>query len=173
MQKRNSILFLNLILVVLYLAIGITAVTLAIIEYEATKITLGLFILSGMMPHFVGFAINIKSKLNSSIFVFLLVASLVIGFTAIFAKNISIETVCLMFGILDICRGIAEIFVDIRERFLPIKVLEILISLGDIAFGILLIFERVSGIHAHIFYLGFALILMAIIRLVRTIKNVK
>jgi len=175
MLEKKKFKVTNIILIAIYIAIGLTAIILAATEYKATKRMLGLFILSGMMPHFVGFVGNKKDRLLGALFCALFLSSFVIGLIAIFAKNLTIETVCVMFGILDICRGIAEILMEIRKNFNafkdPLMPFEMFISFGDIIFGIFLIIRKVDSIYAHIIYLGVALILMAVLRLLRLVKH--
>lgn len=173
MDKKKIILITFLL--IFYFLTGLAAILLSSLKLEPSRLFICSFILAGFVPHFAGFISAKKQTFAKVIFAVLFVSGLIIGFLCLFDKNIDVSTICLIFGILDICRGFAEILIEFYKNFpvinKPLSLLEIAVSTGDIIFGILLIINRINGIYPHLIYLGSAFIVMVIIWILELFKH--
>lgn len=166
MEKKSlSSIIVQGIFIIYYLAIAVIIfVMLTNPDFYSNKEYLGYLVLAGSIPHLVIYFINggYKSKAMTGILIIGIVG-FALGFVFVFSESMTIEMICLYWGILDICRGAIEIGETIPHvKHNKLEILEIGISTGDIILGVLLCIHLEHGIKLHLIYFGIAFILYAL-----------
>ena len=172
MKKSKKLNILYLCLVLLYLAIGIFVLVFANEAREKNNVILGVLILLSSIPHLLIFVLQggLKNERKYS-FLFFSLIGIVIGLVTIFRSSISLDKVCVIWGCFDICRSafeIADIIPEIKEHKW-LELIELLISIGEIAIAILLIIDEFEGIRLHLIYFGVVFIVSAVKRILDNI----
>ena len=166
-MKHDSLIakIVRSIFAIYYLAIAITIfVLLNNKEFLENHVYLGLLVLGGSLPHLLIYFITGGYKSTSK--TCLLVVGIIgfaLGFVFVYSETMTLEEICLYWGILDIVRGAIEIGDTIPHvAHNKLELLEIGISIGDIVLGILLCIHLHHGIKLHLIYFGIAFILYAV-----------
>ena len=158
-MKKLNILYLVSLLVV-YVAVAAVAIyfgtrSTEVIE-ENYKIVGGLLLLSSL-PHLIIFVkqggLNNKKKIPYLVFA---IVGIALGFVSMYVSSIGLTTVCLIWGIFDICRSsfeIIDVIPELKEKKW-LEITEIVASVGEIIIAILLILDRVEGLNLHFYFLG-------------------
>ena len=158
-MKKVNILYLVSLLVV-YVAVAALAIyfgtrSTEVIE-ENYKIVGGLLLMSSV-PHLIIFELKGGFQKKKVIPYFVLsVVGIILGFVGMYVTAIGLPTLCLIWGIFDICRSSYEIYdviPEIKEKKW-IEITEIVASVGEIVIAILLILDRVEGLNLHFYFLG-------------------
>lgn len=154
---------LNSLIVLLFLAIGVTIIVLGTTNDQYDNIMLGIFLLlagfARLAIYFMtrGYAEPVNFNLLSG------VAFLVFGIVFLSAPH-DLEIMCFGWGIMEIIVGGAEIqsslFTFKQDK---LSILEIIISSGGIIFGVLLCVRMSEALLEHLIFMGISLILMAVL----------
>jgi len=137
--------------IVFYLTIGTIAFVFAKPENGGNIDFLATLILLSSAPHLLIYAIDRKKQ------TYLIIGLVGIVFGVLFLATdvFDPDSVCMVWGAIDICRGTTEIIsVAPHVKKNKAELIEIAISLGDIAIGILLIIHMSNGFVLHLIYLG-------------------
>ena len=144
--------------VIFYVAIGIFAIVISPQRFESQKFILALLILLSSVPHILIYIIN-RTKVS-----YLVIGLVGIAFGSFFLATdvFDANQICMIWGVIDICRGLTEIInVAPTIRKNKKEIIEIVISTGDIVVGVLLILHRADGLQLHLIYLGIAFLVTA------------
>lgn len=136
---------------VFYITIGIVAFIFAKPENGGNIDFLATLILLSSVPHLLIYVIDRKKQ------TYLIIGLVGIVFGVLFLATdvFDPDSICMVWGAIDICRGTTEIIsVAPHVKKNKAELIEIAISLGDIAIGILLIIHMSNGIVLHLIYLG-------------------
>lgn len=168
--KKVNILYLMLFLV--YVCVGTLVLVYANDAREKNNVILGVLILLSSLPHVLLFILHGGFK-NERKYPFLMfcIIGITIGLVAIFNNSFDLNKICVIWGCFDICRSsfeIADIIPELR-RYKWLELIELIISLGEIIFAILLILDEFDGIRIHLIYFGVTFIVSAVKRLVQNI----
>ena len=146
--------------IVFYIIVGILVIIISnqTIGDERLKMTLGILMLLSSVPHFLIYFIHGKL----SYFIIGIVGT-AFGTMSLASDIFEPEQICMVWGCLDICRGLTEI-VSIAPTLKHHKseIIEILISTGDIVVGVLLCIHLVHGLKLHLTYLAIAFLITAV-----------
>lgn len=158
MKKVNILYLLSLLFI--YVAVAAVAFyfgtrSTEIIE-ENYKIVGGLLLMSSI-PHLIIFVLQdgLNNKKKIPYFVFA-VTGIVLGIVGMYVKAIGLTTLCLIWGIFDICRSsfeIIDVIPEIKDKKW-LEILEIVASVGEIVIAVFLIMDRVEGLNLHFYFLG-------------------
>lgn len=153
-HKQCSAALLAVYLIVAVIAIYFGTKSIAVIETNY-KIVGGLLLMSSI-PHLIIFFLKdgLKNKKKIPYLVFA-AAGIILGFTGMYSAAIGLSTLCLIWGVFDICRSsfeIIDVAPEIKNNWLEIT--EIVASTGEIIIAILLILDRVEGLKLHFCFLG-------------------
>jgi len=165
MSKSIKRKHFHLFIAAYYLILAVVLVFLL-----ATKVVaqpnwfLGLIIVLSVIPEIALYFINYEYKLKRHIVsVILIVLTVILGICFIFSTTINTETICLVWGILDILRGVNQIVhasISIKkDKSLIIKAL---VNVLTVVVGILLCVRLKDGVTFHLTMLGLSIILLAI-----------
>ena len=154
----------KVVFVFFYLAMAAAVLILLDSDFSREHTFLGTLVLIGSIPHIAIYFINhgYQSK-GKSPYLIVGIVGFVLGLIFVFSDNITVDQICLYWGILDIVRGsveIADTFPKIKDD--KLELIEIGISTGDIAIGALLCIHLASGIRLHLIYFSIAFILYAV-----------
>lgn len=89
--------------------------------------------------------------------------SLTLGLTFLLSNEISVEHMCLIWGIYDICKaifGIVDATIEVKDN--KLEIMEIVASIGHLVFGVLLCVHLSEGITAHLIFMGVAFLIVAL-----------
>lgn len=155
----------KLIFILYYVAIGI--VILAFLnnkEFLENNRYLGFLIMAGSIPHLLIYFVEggLFSKTKTSILIIGIIG-FALSFVFVFSDTMTIEEICLYWGILDICRGAIEIGETLPHcKHDKLEYIEIAISIGDIVLGILLCIHLAHGLKLHLIYFAIAFFMYAL-----------
>ena len=161
MFKKKKIVFADIVysfLILFYLAMGIFAFCICGHDFNDKSQVLAILIILSSVPHILIYIINRTKK---SYLVIGLVGT-AFGILFLTSNFFSDDQICMVWGVLDICRGTVEIInvaPTVKEH--KKELIEIGISLGDIVIGVLLCIHLVNGMQLHLIYLGLAFVLTA------------
>ena len=162
MTERQKLVFGNIVhifSIVFYIVIAVLAFIIAYKDINDGRIMLAVLILLSSVPHLL---IYISDRRRLSYLIIGLVG-LAFGILFLATPIFTADEICMVWGCIDICRGLTEIInVAPHVRKEKKELLEIAISLGDIVVGVLLIIHMSDGLVLHLTYLGIAFILSAI-----------
>jgi len=162
MAKSRRFTFADIVysvLILFYIAIGAFVLAISGRDFSDKNILLGILIILSSVPHILIYIIN---KKKTSYLIIGLVGT-AFGILFLATKDLFIDDqICMVWGCIDICRGTTEI-VNIAPTVKKHKseLVEIVISLGDIAVGVLLCIHMRGGIKLHLIYLGIAFLITA------------
>lgn len=146
--------------IVYYIIVGIMVLIISNqnVQEEQYQVMLGVLMLLSSVPHFLIYFIN--GKLS---YLVIGIVGIVFGTLCLTTEQFNPEQICMVWGCLDICRGLTEI-VNIAPTLKHHKteIVEILISTGDIVVGILLCIHLVHGLKLHLTYLSIAFLITAV-----------
>ena len=150
---------LTIISILFHLLVGIIVFIIAFQQFEVTPLILGLLIAVGSLPHIMLFARDVRKH---SFLVIGLVA-LIFAIIAMASDLFSVNQVCVIWGAIDIARGVTEIIDSAPKiRKEKLELIEIAVSLGDIVIGILLCLHMEEGLQLHLIYFGIAFVIISI-----------
>lgn len=153
---------------VLYIAGGIVVLFLANDAREKNNFLLGTLILVSSIPHLLIFVIQGGLK-NDRKYMYLGFAGIgiAIGIVTMFSTHLTLDKVCIMWGTFDICRSTFEIADVIPElkKHKWLELIDLAISLGEIAVAVFLIIEEFSGVKLHLVYFGITFIICGVKRI--------
>jgi len=142
-----------------HFAVGLTIIILLTTkDLNGLEILLPIFILLGCVPHLLIYSVD--SKKTS----YLIIGLVGLAFGILFlvtweSPYFSVEEICIIWGIIDICRGATEI-INVLPHMIKHKnnadIVEILVSTGDIVVGILLCVHTKEGLTLHLIYFAIA-----------------
>ena len=160
-DKKN--LFVNIIYsfsVIFYVVIGIGVLTIASYDFSERTILLSVLILLSSIPHFLLFCIN---KNYSYLVIGLVGLAFSVLFLTVHETGLfTADHICMIWGVIDICRGITEIVNTLpKVKKHKIELIEIGVSLGDIVIGTLLVIHMSDGTKLHLIYLAIAFFIIA------------
>lgn len=121
-------------------------------------------VLAGSIPHLVIYFMNngFRSAQKSG-FLIVGIVGVALGFIFEFSETMTINQICMYWGILDICRGAIEISDTLPHlKHNKLEIIELVVSTGDIALGILLCIHLEEGIKLHLTYFAIAFVLYAV-----------
>lgn len=163
-MNKKVVLSLKIAFLAFLVGVAVLTITLVCTDFTFTKVEIGLLCMAGAIPHLYEFIERRKHRLVRSIFVVLVVAGFLFGFGMVFDKKITFDNVCLIFGLLDICRGISEIVINgVIYKKSPKNMVNFLnygVSVGDIIFGVILSIKGAHGLVGHLLYMSFAFLVM-------------
>lgn len=164
-MNKKFVLSLKVAYIVFLVGVTVSTITLVCVDFTFTKVEIGLLFMAGAIPHLNEFIESRKHRLVRSIFLVLVVAGFLFGFGMVFDKKLTFDNVCLIFGLLDICRGISEIVINgVIYKKSPKNMVNFLnygVSVGDIIFGVILSIKGAHGLVGHLLYMSFAFLVMA------------
>ena len=139
-----------------HLIIGIFVLIISNRNLDDKIILLGVLIILSSVPHILIYFINKTKK------TYLLIGLVGLAFGILFLSTdlFTDDQICMVWGCLDICRGLTEIATIVPEaKNNKFEIVEIFISTGDIVIGILLCIHLANGLHLHLLYLGIAFLI--------------
>ena len=142
------------VLVLFYVTIGILAIVLSSQDLSDRNNVLAILILLSSVPHIALYFIH-PDRLS-----YLIIGFVGIAFGILFLStgySFTDDQICMIWGCIDICRGLTEIVVvapHVKKQ--KAELIEIALSLGDIVIGILLCIHMLGGIKLHLIYLSIA-----------------
>ena len=156
-------LFVNIIYsisVVFYVVIGAGVLTIASYDFTEKTVLLSVLILLSSIPHILLYLIN---KNNSYLIIGLVGLAFSILFLTVRETDLfTADHICMIWGVIDICRGLTEIInVLPKVKKHKIELIEIGVSLGDIVIGTLLCIHLTHGTRLHLIYLAIAVFIIA------------
>ena len=159
-EKKN--LFTNIVYsfsIIFYLVIGVGVLTISHFDFSERIPLLSALILLSSVPHILIYAANREKKS------YLIIGLVGTAFGILFLSTdlFDADEICMIWGVIDICRGLTEIInlaPTVRKH--KIELIEIAISLGDIVVGILLCIHLTHGTKLHLIYLGIAFLITAV-----------
>lgn len=158
MQENKRIRFADIAYIfsiVFYLVIGLWVIIIAHQNFSHNVDFLGILIILGSVPHILFYIIN-RTKIS-----YLILGLIGIAFGILFITTDIFEPdhVCMIWGCIDICRGVGEI-INVAPNVKKQKEewLEIAISVGDIVIGVLLCIHLAGGLPVHLIYFGVAFV---------------
>lgn len=164
-MDKKVVLSLKITYIIFLVGVAVLTTTLVCADFTFTKVEIGLLFMAGAIPHLNEFIERRKHRLVRNIFLALVVIGFLFGFAMVFDKKLTFDNVCLMFGLLDICRGILEIVINgVIYKKTPKNLVNFLnygVSVGDIIFGIILSIKGAHGLVGHLLYMSFAFLVMA------------
>lgn len=145
--------------IIFYLVIGIGVLTISHFDYTERTVLLSTLIILSSVPHIL---IYIANRAKTSYLIIGLVGT-AFGILFLCTDLFDADEICMIWGVIDICRGLTEI-VNIAPtvRKHKIELIEIAISLGDIIVGTLLCIHLTHGTKLHLIYLGIAFLITAV-----------
>ena len=156
---KNFLKFLEYLFMAFHFVVGVVVFIIAFQSYEVTTPILGALIIVGSVPHFLIYIMDPKK----SAFLLIGVVGLALGLIAIISNSFDINHICILWGALDICRGLTEIYHSAphvkHEKY---ELVDIAVSLGDIVIGALLIAHQAHGLKLHLIYFGIAFVIMGL-----------
>ena len=160
MSKSKEITrILTIISILFHLLVGIIVFIIAFQNFEVTPLILGSLIAVGSIPHIMLFVRDFKKH---SFLVIGLVA-LIFSIIAMASDLFTVNQVCVIWGAIDIARGITEIIDSApKVKHEKLELIEIAVSTGDIVIGILLCIHMEEGLQLHLIYFGIAFVIIAI-----------
>lgn len=161
MKTKSAITYQKIVYIfsiVFYLAVGLVVIGLLTGgEFKQPELILPILIILGSVPHILIFSAD-RKRVS-----YLVIGLVGLSFGILFlctkdTELYNVDEVCMVWGVIDICRGTTEI-VNIAPRLRHRKVgdfIEIGISTGDIVVGILLCIHLQGGLTLHLIYLATA-----------------
>ena len=145
--------------IVFYVVIGVFAIIIAHQTIPDKTALLSTLIILSSIPHFLIFLTD-RSRISYLIIGFVGVA---FGILFLTTEIFSDDQICMIWGVIDICRGLTEIVsIAPHIKHNKIELIEIAISLGDIVIGVLLCIHMSEGLKLHLTYLGIAFLISAV-----------
>lgn len=149
-MDKKVVLSLKIAFLAFLVGVAVLTTTLVCAGFTFTKVEIGLLFMAGAIPHLNEFIERRKHRLVRNIFLVLVVVGFLFGLGMVFDKKLTFDNVCLMFGLLDICRGISEIVINgVIYKKSPknlVNFLNYVVSVGDIIFGIILSIKGSHGL---------------------------
>lgn len=170
-RKQETILHISM---ALYYA-ALLAIMLSLILSEVVKHPnwfLGMLICCSALPELVLYFVNKhyknKYKLPSIIIVSICVVD---GLIVIAHTSMATYAVCVMWGILDILRGINDVFqsaIEIKDD--KSIIIKGIVGLASVVVGILLCIHLEDGILFHLTMLGVSIAILTLFEIIKAIK---
>lgn len=159
-KKEVLAKILEIIIMILYFALGIFTIICVGCKFEATRIFVGIVILLTSIPFLLCFLKEIKDKFPRYLFPILFVITIVVGFLCIFTE-IDIGIILVLWGAVEIIRGAYEInhAFNVAES-ISLKIAETIVGVLEIVFAILLMFKQLGGIPGHLICIGITCIIL-------------
>lgn len=161
MTEKQFILYRSIVYlfsIIYYLGIGIWVIVLAAIQATITIELLGTLIILSSVPHILIYMVN-RTKKSYLVIGFV---GIVFGILFLTSQIFNIDQICMVWGCIDICRGVTEIInVAPTVKKNRAEFIEIAISIGDIVIGVLLCIHLSNGMTLHLSYLSAAFIITA------------
>lgn len=174
MKTRHVIdVILSFTVVILFIAAGLTSIIFKNFYESYDGIILGTVLSVAGSARIISYLIRKGWKKASNLNLVTGIAMIALAIV-FFLDKFDIQMLCFGWGIMEIVLGLIEIQVAIYQmRKEKIAILEALISIGSIVFGILLCLKLYSGLGGHLIYLGISFILMAALELTVTIRTLR
>ena len=162
----------NTIIAIYYFALAVTLEVLLICRViEHPNWYLGLVLALSSFPEIVLYFLDheYRHKICAGT-ILLAVISTVCGILFSFLPNVNPETICIFWGILDILRGVNQVFLSSLEvKNHKLAFAKMAINILTIVVGILLCIHLKNGIRFHLIMLGVSIILLGAYEIVQTI----
>ena len=165
-QKFSFSELVYLFSIIYYLVIGIWVFCIFNQDFADNVNFFGVLIILSSVPHILIYAINQERKT----YLIIGLVGLAFGILFIASDLFTPDQVCMIWGCIDICRGITEIIAiapTLRKN--KANYLEVAISVGDIVIGILLCIHLAGGLRLHLIYLAIEFVVTGIKNLVELI----
>ena len=174
MKARNLIdTLLSYTVVLLFIAAGLTSILLKNFAEQYDGIILGTVLSVAGAARIISYFIRrgFRKANNFDLVSGIAMVALAIVF---FIDKFDIQMLCFGWGIMEIVLGLIEIQVVIYEiRTEKIAIVQGLIAVGSIVFGILLCLKLYGGLGGHLIFLGISFFLMAALSLVQIIRTAR
>lgn len=157
--KSRFFKIVEYISIAFHIIAGVVVFIFALQEFEIKPIILELLILLGCAPHFLLFISNYRRP----IYLIIGLVPFVISIVAMATNCFDVDQICVIWGAIDICRGITEIYDSAPKlRKNKMELIDIAVSLGDIVIGVLLCIHVSHGLKLHLIYFAIAFLIIAI-----------
>lgn len=159
MLKRITSIFLF----VLYFGGSIATLIYEYLYQDKTFIGYSILVILASIIHIILYFLNEGYKYKISAYYLVLgILGLSIGI-AVAVCNLTFNLLCILWGVLDIVRGIAEIIFSIPNiKRTKLELIDIAVALAEIVLGILLCIHLYDGLHVHILVFGISLMLLSL-----------
>lgn len=157
---------------IIFLAYGITVIVFSGYDFVANnyQLILGILLMIGAVASVVDYIGGHKIRHEFNFDIVFAVLNLVLGIIVI-AKNIPLQTICIIWGILEILKGAFEmqhLVIELKEKHY-LAFVEVACATLDIVFGTLLCIHTEEDIMVHLIVVGIVFILTAAKQIVETI----
>lgn len=165
MKKKLSILdYIFIASLIVHLLLGVLVIVLSNEVFEKDHIFIGAVLaVSGVPSLLIFFAASGHKNFRKFPYLTSAIIAFVVGIIFIIFDELTLDHMLLTVGIFDIIRGLYETIdasLEIKEN--KLEILEIISSVGDIVFGILLCIKLSDGYKNHLIFMGVALIIVGI-----------
>lgn len=174
MKKDNRLTEILLLTVaIVHILMGIFVVIFSHDSFEKDHVYIGLIILFSSIPSILIYFLGGRYKNPYKIpYNFFALYGIIAGLVFIFKEDISMTTMCVMWGVYDIVRSLYEIFDASREfKENKLEIVEIICAVAELVFGIILCIKLDDGIYIHLIVMGISLILVGVKHLLDFIKE--
>ena len=174
MKRQNLNLIINALVALSYMALGALVLVICFMNKEYEALSLGIILIVSAGCRLIKFLSDHQSFDVHTIDLTMGLISIAFGFIFIFAHDIPLEHLCILWGAFEIINGAIEISMDVKLAKRSFLVLiSVLISIGEIVFGTLLIVHLRPGIFIHLLYIGITSILTAGLLIFEFVKKLQ
>lgn len=166
---------LRIINIVSHYLFGIAALVFSFMPFISSPYFIGGIIIGAVIPLTISFfAHGYHHKFAKIPYVVIIIAGLVIGTVFILSKSLTLISILITWAIFDIVSASFKVFdsaTEIKEN--KFEIIEILASLMEIVFGVILIIKLNHGIKGHVIALGIATLMTATKYLIDCVRECK